>query len=163
MSAARVSYFALMGRELGLPKRPRNSVLDPHMVPSNEDEGVKLEALIMQPGCLVKINNLSGVDQKNLEAHLRELHSFERAPRIDFSELGKKTELWHCCKRIMNIGSNGLGPFTRKQIIAGIRLRGEEVKKQDPDYVERETDLLDWALRSKTRKIYIKIREIELK
>ena len=132
-----VSTFALMGRELGLPIRLKHSVLDP---PTILQEGVNLKESIQQPRCLVSFDFFE-YEKKILEKKKGNLHSFQKAPKIDLKSCSP--ELSKCYKRIMNQGTNSNGPFTQKQIIVGIRLRAREFFPNDKDYVECRIEELD--------------------
>jgi len=146
----RVSPFAQMRRELGLPTRPRNTVLhQPSVLP----EDAKLKEFIEQSNCLVTFE-LEEYEPEVLKVKIEELHSFQRNPRFDYKSFRPGTELSKCYKRIMNWESNRSGPFTKKQIIVGIQLRAQEVFPNYPDYVERFTKELDETVNWKIYSLY---------
>jgi hypothetical protein len=139
-----------MRRELGLPTRPRNTVLhQPSVLP----EDVNFKKSIQQPRCLVSLE-LCKWDEERLKVKIEELHSFQRNPRFDYKSFCPGTELSKCYKRIMNWESNRSGPFTKKQIIVGIQLRAQEVFPNYPDYVERFTKKLDETVNWKIYSLY---------
>jgi hypothetical protein len=146
---AHVSYFGMLGREIGLCTKRRETIHEQRLEDDDSPPHPSLKRLISQAKTLVSINLpfYMRQDIEKLELKIQRLQydfkflSFGRL--CDFFYLDIH-ELKLCFERVSRhrIGVYGVC-LSKDQIIDGIKLRAQEEFSDDPNYEEIQTWKLD--------------------
>lgn len=157
MPQARISYFACMRREIGLPTGRVRSVLDPPMV-----EKSSTIASIQTSCCLVS-PVLSSLNKSTVEDHKKNISCLVNIPGVDYRVLNRKltSDLFKSCKRAWVDYQKKDKFVERSTIIHGIKLRAKEIFPDNPTYEQQQRKELDRILESNIRELFYSIWCIE--